>query len=141
MEGQLREARPAADCEKPKYQRDKVDTLPIFSYTTPDPPPQPLNFSAMTDQTARSARAENNTPSCETRRTILFQANAILVVKRDHIQGESGLSTSGPFFVGSLNTDVSDDDHESYFDLKLYVPSFEDCLNFIHRPRNGQCAS
>ena len=87
----------------------------------------------MTDQTARSARAENNAPSFETRRTNLFQANAILqVVKRDHIRGESGLSISGPFFVGSLNTDVSDDDHESYFDLKLYVTSFEDCLNFIH---------
>ena len=24
------------------------------------------------------------------------------------------------------------DDHESYFDLQLYVPSFQDCLNFIH---------
>ena len=65
-------------------------------------------------------------------RTDLFQANNILVVKRDHIRGESGLSTSDPFFVGSLNTDGSDDDHESYFDLKLCVPSFEDCLNFIH---------
>ena len=99
--------------------KDNVGTLPIFAYTTPDPPPQPLNFSAMTDLTATSARAETNASSCETRRTILFR-------------GESGLSTSGPFFVGSLNTDVSDDDHESYFDLKLYVPSFEDCLNFIH---------
>ena len=49
--------------------KDNVGTLSIFAYTTPDPPEQPLNLSAMTDQTARSARAENNAPSFETRRT------------------------------------------------------------------------
>ena len=42
------------------------------------------------------------------------------------------MAASGPFFIGSLETDVTEDDHESYFDLQLYVPSFQDCLNFIH---------
>ena len=37
-----------------------------------------------------------------------------------------------PFFIGSLETDVTEDDHESYFDFQFYVPSFQDCLNFIH---------
>ena len=39
---------------------------------------------------------------------------------------------SGPFFIGSLETDVTEADHGYYFDLQLYVPSFQDCLNFIH---------
>ena len=33
----------------------------------------------------------------------------------------------------SLQTDITEDDHESFFDLQLYVPSFQDCLNFIHQ--------
>ena len=53
-------------------------------------------------------------------------------MKRDHIRHQSGVAASGPFFIGSLETEVTEDDHESYFDLQLYVPSFQDCLNFIH---------
>ena len=49
-----------------------------------------------------------------------------------YIRRQSGVATSGPFFIGSLETDVTEDDHESYFDLQFYVPSFQDCLNFIH---------
>ena len=29
--------------------KDNVGPLPIFAYATPDPPQQPLNFSAMVD--------------------------------------------------------------------------------------------
>ena len=53
-------------------------------------------------------------------------------MKRDHIRRQSGVATSGPFFIGSLESDVTEDDHESYFDLQFYVPSFQDCLKFIH---------
>ena len=53
-------------------------------------------------------------------------------MKRDHIRRQSGVATSGPFFIGSLETDVTEDDNESYFDLQFYVPSFQDRLNFIH---------
>ena len=31
--------------------KDNVGALPIFAYATPDPPQQPLNFSATVDQT------------------------------------------------------------------------------------------
>ena len=113
--------------------KDNVGTLPIFAYATPDPPQQPLNFSAMVDQTPRLARTESIAPGGAACRTILFQANIVLIVKRDHIRRQSGVAASGPFFgIGSLETDVTEDDHESYFDLQLYVPSFQDCLNFIH---------
>ena len=115
--------------------KDNIGSLPIFAYATPDPPQQPLNFFAMVDQTPRLARTESIAPSgaglypC---RAILFQANSVLIVKRDHIQRQSGVATSGPFFIGSLETDVTEDDHESYFDLQFYVPSFQDRSNFIH---------
>ena len=54
-------------------------------------------------------------------------------MKRDHIRRQSGVAANGPLFIGSLQTDVTEDDHESYFGLQLYVPSFYDCLNFIHQ--------
>ena len=130
---QLRKACASANCTKPKYQRQRwYPGVPIFAYATPDPPQQPLNFSAMVDQTPRLARTESIAPSGAACRAILFQANSVLIVKRDHIRRQSGVATSGPFFIGSLKTDVSEDDHESYFDLQFYVPSFQDCLNFIH---------
>ena len=43
--------------------KDNVGTLPIFAYATPDPPQQPLNFSAMVDQSARLTRTGSITPS------------------------------------------------------------------------------
>ena len=123
--------------------KENIGTLPIFAYATPDPPQQPLNFSAMVDQTPRLARTESIAPShCSAACTaILFQANSVLIVKRDHIRRQSGVATSGPFFIGSLETDVTEDDHESYFDFQFYEPSFQDCLNFSHPPQKSQCAS
>ena len=112
--------------------KDNIGTLPIFAYTTPDPPQQPLNFSAMVDQTPRLARIESIAPSGAACGGILFQENSVLIVKCDHIRRQSRVATSGPFFIGSLETDVTEDDHESYFDLQFCVPSFQDCLNFIH---------
>ena len=111
--------------------KDNIGTLPIFAYATPDPPQQPLNFSAMVDQTPRLARTESIAHSGAACRAILFEANSVLIVNI-HIRRQSGLATSGPFFTGSLETDATEDDHESYFDLQFYVPSFQDCLNFIH---------
>ena len=112
--------------------KDNIGTLPIFAYETPDPPQQPLNFSAMVDQTPRLNRTESIAPSGAACRAVLFQANSVLIVKRDYIRRQSGVATSGPFFIGSLETDVTEEDHESYFDLQFDVPSFQDCLNFIH---------
>ena len=111
--------------------KDNVSTLPIFASATPDSPQQPLNFSPMVDKTPRLARTESIAPSCAACRTILFQANIIFIVKRDHIRRQSGVAASDSFFIGSLETDVTEIGHESYFDFKLHVPSVQDCLNFI----------
>ena len=43
--------------------KDNVGALPIFAYAAPDPPQQPLNFSATVDQTPRLARTESIAPS------------------------------------------------------------------------------
>jgi hypothetical protein len=56
---------------------------------------------------------------------ILFEINSIVVVKRDHIRG---VPNNGPFFIGSVITNVTDEEHASYFDIEVYVSSFEDCL-------------
>ena len=79
--------------------KDNVGTLPIFAYAIPDPPQQPLNFSAMVDQIPRLARAESNAPSGAAYRTILFQANSVFIVKRDHIRGQSGAFSSPVLLV------------------------------------------
>ena len=60
--------------------KDNVGPLPIFAYATPDPLQQPLKFSATVDQTPRLARTENIAPSRAACRTILFQANSVLIV-------------------------------------------------------------
>ena len=119
--------------------KDNVSTLPIFASATPDPPQQPLNFSPMVDKTPRLARTESIAPSGAACRTILFQANIILIVKRDHIRRQSGIAASDPFFIGSLETDVTETGHESYFDLQLHVPSVQDCLNFIRHGKVKTC--
>ena len=115
-----------------KSTKDNVGTLPIFAYATPDPPQQPLNFFTMVDQTPRLARTESIAPSGAACTTILFQANTVFILKRDHIRRQSGVAASGPFFIGTLEIDITENDHESYFDLQLSVPSFQDCLNFIY---------
>ena len=93
----------------------------------------------MVDQTPRLARTESIAPSGAACRTILFQANTVPIVKRDHIRRQSGVAASGPFLVGNLETDVTEDDHESYFDLQLCAQLSK--LFELHPPRKSQCAS
>ncbi|KAL9976772.1 hypothetical protein ACROYT_G014102 [Oculina patagonica] len=115
--------------------KDNVGTLPIFVYTTPDPPPQPLNFSTLVNQPVRISRSEDSqdsTAPTEIRGTVLFQSGAVLVVKHDHIRE---VSTNGPFFIGCVETDVTDNDEDSYFDIQIYVPTFDDCLHFTHHKK------
>ena len=105
--------------------KDNIGTLPIFAYATPDPPQQPLNFSAMVDQTPRLARTKSIAPSGAACRAILFQANSVLIAKREHIRCQSGVATSGPFFIGSLEIDVTEDNHESYLTFNFMYPAFK----------------
>ena len=57
----------------------------------------------------------------------LFEANSVVTVKRDHIRG---FPLRGPFFVGSILTDVNDKELNSLCEIQLFVPSIEDCLLF-----------
>ena len=68
--------------------KDNVGTLPLFAYSTPDPEPRPLDFSA-TDDLAASVASRNTETQHEphTVANILFEANRVLIVKRDHICG------------------------------------------------------
>ena len=105
--------------------KDNVGTLPLYAYTTPDPLPRPLHFSATNEITATHTETEMQQVSG---RACLFEANSAVVVKRDHIRG---FPLRGPFFVGSILTDVSDKELNSLScEIQLFVPSFEDCLLF-----------
>lgn len=61
------------------------------------------------------------------RGAILFEANSVVVVKRDHIRG---YQNRGPFFVGIVIADVTDKEENSFCDIESFVSSFEDCLLF-----------
>ena len=106
--------------------KDNVGTLPLLAYTTPDQPPRPLDFSTTDDLTARETVVTEIEQEA-VRGAILFEANSVVVVKRDHIRG---YPNRGPFFVGIVVADVTDKEENSFCDIELFVSSFEDCLLF-----------
>ena len=106
--------------------KDNVGTLPLFAYTTPDQPPRPLDFSTTDDLTARETVVTEIEQEA-VRGAILFEANSVVVVKRDHIRG---YPNRGPFFVGIVVADVTDKAENSFCDIELFVSAFEDCLLF-----------
>ena len=68
--------------------KDNVGTLTLFAYSTPDPQPRPLDldFSATDDLAASVASRNTETqPEPDAVANILFEANSVLIVKRDHI--------------------------------------------------------
>ena len=105
--------------------KDNVGTLPLYAYTTPDPPPRPLDFSATNEITA--THTEVTQMQQVSGGACLCETNSVVVVKRDHIRG---FPLRGPFFEGSILTNVSDKELNSLCEIQLFVPSFEDCLLF-----------
>ena len=88
--------------------KDNVGTLPLFTYTTPDQPPRPLDFSTADYLTARETVVTEIEQEA-VRGAILFEANSVVVVKRDHIRG---YPNRGPFFVGIVVADVTEGGEE-----------------------------
>ena len=102
---------------------DNVRKLPLHAYTTLDPLPRPPDFSATNEITA--THTEVTEMQQVSGGACLFEANSVVVVKRDHIRG---FPLRGPFFVGSILTDVNDKQHNSLCEIQLVVLSIEDCL-------------
>ena len=111
--------------------KDNVGNLPLFAYSTPDPPPRPLDFS-ITDNLASVASRNTETQPEPHGVAILFEANSVLIVKRDHIRGDIN---KGPFFLGIVEADVSDEEQTDFCNVQLFVPSLEDCLLFTLKER------
>ena len=65
---------------------------------------------------------QRSPPHESTSSGILFRMDKVVIVK-DHIRGVS-------FFLGVVTADVPDDEHSPCFNVKLFVPTFEDCLEF-----------
>ena len=97
--------------------KDNVGTLPLFAYSTPDPPPRTLDFSITASAASRNTETQPEPHN--------VAANSVLIVKRDHI---CGVINKGPFFVGTVKADISDKEQNNFCDVQLFVPSFEDCL-------------
>ena len=71
--------------KKKREKQDKLGTLSLFAYTTPDQPPRPLDFSTTDDLTARET--VDTGIEQEAVRGAIFEANSVVVVKRDNIRG------------------------------------------------------
>ena len=82
------------DCNQ--STKDNVGTLPLYAYTTADPLSRTLDFSAANENTA--TQTEVTEMQQASGGACLFEANSLVVVKRDHIRG---FPLRGPFFVGS----------------------------------------
>ena len=80
----------------------------MFAYTTPDQPPRPLDFSTTDDLTARETVVKEIEQEA-VRGAILFEANSVVVVKRNHIRG---YPNRGPFVVGIVVADVTEGGEE-----------------------------
>ena len=48
-------------------------------------------------------------------------------MKCDHVPG---VINQGPFFVGTVEGDITDEEQNIFYDVQLFVPSFEDCVLF-----------
>ena len=55
---------------------------------------------------------------------------------RCETQSHSRSINQWSLFIGCVETGVTDnDDEDSYFDIQIYVPTFEDCLHFTHHKK------
>lgn len=103
--------------------RDSFGTLPLYAYSIPEPLPQPVDFNSMIRPTEISENNVQATP----RRPILFQAGTTVAIKLEHLKD---ISRNGPFCLGIVTSDVPKDDHNPHLEIELYVPSFQNCMEF-----------
>lgn len=105
--------------------KDNVGTLPLFAYTADPPTPKPIDFGEVL-HVRPGDEGNQRSPPRESTCGILFQMDTVVIVN-DHIRG---VSVKCPFFLGVVIADVPDDEHSPCFNIKLFVPTFEDCLEF-----------
>ena len=94
----------------------------------------------MVDQTPRLARTEIIAPSGAACRAILFQANSVLIVKRDHIRRQSGVATNGPSFHRKPRNWRHWRRPWVIFWLSILCAQLSRLLE-LHPPQKSQCAS
>lgn len=114
-----------------RNQSTNVGTLPSFAYLTPNPAPRPLDFSATDDLTASRSVASRNTETQREPHTvanILFEANSVLIVKRDHIRGTFN---KGPFLVRTVEADISDQEQLTFAMFSYLLPHLK-IVFFLH---------
>ena len=105
--------------------KDNVGTLPLYSYTRPQPTPQPLSFSISRDISAPRQHGVNSNAD------VLFSSQTVLAIKPSiaGIAGRSLIST--PFYLGVAAKDIYQDQHvEILPKINIYLPSEQNTFLF-----------
>lgn len=109
--------------------KDNVGTLPLYSYTrpqpTPQPTPQPLSFSFPSETTVTGQDGLNYNAD------LLFSTRTVLAVK-PNIAGITQRSVvSTPFCLGVAAEDIQQDQHTSHLpNIYMYLPSKKNIFLF-----------
>ena len=105
--------------------KDNVGTLPLYSYTRPQPTPQPLSFSFPSETTVTGQDGLNYNAD------LLFSTRTVLAVK-PNIAGITQRSVvSTPFCLGVAAEDIQQDQHTSHLpNIYMYLPSEKNIFLF-----------
>lgn len=113
-----------------QFTTENVETLPLYSYTRPQPTPQPLSF-ALSSGTA-TPRQDNLNSNAD----VFFSSQSVLAIK----PGLAGITersiTSTPFYLGVVAEDIYQDQHIAYLPkINIFLPSKQNIFLF---ERTGQ---
>ena len=113
--------------------KDNVGTLPLYSYTRPQPIPQPLSFSFPTEtSSSRQGSLHSNVSNAE----LLFSSQTVLAIKPGLVGLTERTLISTPFYLGVAAEDIYQDQHRAYLPkINIFYPSEQNIYLF---ERNDQ---
>ena len=110
--------------------RDNVGTLPLYSYTKPQPTPNPLLFAGPALPISRQDRRRSN--------GILYSAATVLAIKPS-ISGVAESVIPALFYLGVPAADIFQDQHMTDLPntINLFVPSEQDTYMFVKKQQGN----
>ena len=113
--------------------KDNVGTLPLYSYTRPQPIPQPPSFSFPTEtSSSRQGSLHSNVSNAE----LLFSSQTVLAIKPGLVGLTERTLISTPFYLGVAAENIYQDQHRAYLPkINIFYPSEQNIYLF---ERNDQ---
>ena len=109
--------------------KDDVETLPLNSYTKPQPTPNPLLFAGPAVSISRQDRRRSN--------CILYSATTVLAIKPS-ISGVAESIIPAPFYLGVPAADIVQDQHMTHLpNINIFVPSEQDTYMFVKKQQGN----